>query len=126
MKRCWFGAGLLAALLVAGLLVTRGMTKVHSQVASQLRNASAAASAENWTQAEREIREASEQWEMRWHFSAAFADHEPMEEIDGMFAQLAVYLEEKDPAALAALCAQLSRMVEAMGDAHECTWWNLL
>lgn len=126
MKRCWFGGALLALMLIGGFLVTRSMTKTHSAVSSRLQAASDAAARENWDDAAEQIAAASGEWQKNWHFSAAFADHEPMEEIDSLFAQLDVYLKTRQPEALSAVCAQLSRMVEAMGDAHQFTWWNLL
>lgn len=126
MKRCWFGLGLLVFLLIGGLLATRAMTLRHKAVAARLDTAAAAAEAENWAEAERQLGAARKQWEDDWHFTAAFADHEPMEEIDGLFAQSEVYLRSHDPEALAAVCTQLSRLTEAVGEAHALNWWNFL
>ena len=39
MKRCWFGAGLLIALLVVSLGVTWGMDKIHEPIAADLNQA---------------------------------------------------------------------------------------
>ncbi len=126
MKRCWFGGALLALLLVCGILVTARMQTVHETVASQLQAAANEALAENWDGADQALQSARNAWQAKWRFSAAFADHEPMEEIDSIFAQAEVYRTSRDPVSLAAVCAQLSRLVEAMGEAHAFTWWNLL
>lgn len=126
MKRCWFGFGLLVGLLILGLLVTGAMTRNHEAVAARLDLAAAAAAAEDWAGAEEQLRAARQKWERDWHFSAAFADHEPMEDIDGLFAQSEIYLRSRNPEALAATCAQLARMTAAMGEAHAFNWWNLL
>lgn len=126
MKRCWFGGALLLVLLLGGLLVTGGMTRTHEAIAGELKQAARAAEEENWQLSAEKIRSAGDKWEKKWRFSAAFADHEPMEEIDGLFAQLEVYQHMQDPEALAAVCAQLSRLVEAIGEAHALNWWNLL
>ena len=37
-----------------------------------------------------------------------------------------VYGEKKDNLSFAVLCAELSREMAAIGDAHLPTWWNLL
>lgn len=126
MKRCWFGLGLLLCLLVGGLLVTRIMTKSHGELSVLLDSASAAAAREDWAEAETQLHGARRKWEADWHFSAAFADHEPMEDMDGLFAQAEVYLRSRNPEALAATCAQLARSAEAIGEAHALNWSNLL
>lgn len=126
MKRGWIGLGLLAVLLVGGLLVTWRMDRCHDAIAQNLDDAADSALAEDWTAAAALAQQAKHDWETGWNFSAAFADHEPMEEIDSQFAQLAVYGSARDGISFAAVCAQLARQVEAMGDAHGLTWWNLL
>ena len=141
MKRGWIGLGLLGILLTAGLLVTGFMGRVHKDVSRELDESNAyymgyvsreleeaarAAGAGNWAEAAEDARDAYEDWQERWHLSAAFADHEPMEQIDGQFAQLWPYLEARDAVAFCALCRALARQVEAIGDAHGLNWWNLL
>lgn len=126
MKRCWFGGALLILLLIGGLLVTAGMSKNHELAAQMLEEAAFSAMTENWKDAGDHLEEAHEVWEEKWHFSAAFADHEPMEEIDGMFAQARVYLLRRNPEALAAVCAQLAEMTRAIGESHRLKWWNFL
>lgn len=126
MKRCWIGLGLLLVLLAGGLLVTWHMGSCHRGIGAELEQAARYAQLGNWEEAADAAGDAYEDWQEEWHFSAAFADHEPMEEIDAMFAQLNAYLAARDAVSFAALCGQLSRQVEAMGDAHGLTWWNLL
>ena len=126
MKRCWFGAGLLVVLLIGGLLVTGRMTRDHEALSRCLHRAARAAEDGDWGRASEDLDKAQGDWQKNWHFSAAFADHEPMEEIDGLFAQAWVYLRRREPEALAAVCAQLAEMTRAMGEAHEPSWWNML
>lgn len=126
MRRCWFGLALMLALLAAGLAVTWGMNHWHDPVAADLERASDAALWEDWQKAEHLLERAEGRWKKHWRFSATFADHEPMEEIDAVFAQLGVYLDARDQVSLAAGCASLARQVEAIGDAHGLNWWNLL
>lgn len=126
MTRGWIGLGLLAVLLTVGLLVTGWMSSAHKDISRELEEAAAAAGEKNWTEAAESARDAYEDWQERWHLSAAFADHEPMEEIDGLFAQLWPYLNARDPVAFSALCRELARQVEAIGDAQGLNWWNFL
>ena len=126
MKRGWFGLGLLVFLLLGGLLATLYMGRTHREISRELEQAAAHALAGYWEEALEEARDAREDWEEGWHFSAAFADHEPMEEIDALFSQLEAYRATRDSVAFAAVCRQLARQVEAMGDAHSLNWWNLL
>ena len=126
MKRGWFGLGLLVFLLLGGLLVTGYMDRGHREISRELEQAAAHALAGDWEEALEEARDAREDWEEGWHFSAAFADHEPMENIDSQLSQLSSLASARDEVTFAALCAQLSRQMEAMGEAHSLNWWNLL
>lgn len=126
MKRGWIGLGLLLLLLAAGVLSAWAMVRWHSPLEQQLDLAAQYALASDWEQANRMVRDAENQWEKRWHPSAIFADHGPMEEIDALFAQLEVYEEEREALSFAALCKELSRELAAMGEAHVPNWWNLL
>ena len=126
MKREVLGAWLLALLLGLGLLSTRYMGRTHSATAKWLDSAGTLALAEDWEGAGRLFRKAGEEWEKSWHLSAALTDHEPMEEIDGQFAQLQLYLRQKERLAFAAVCAQLASQIQDIGDAHGLNWWNLL
>ena len=126
MKRCWFGFALLLILLAGGLLATRGMEKIHGALSQTLETAAEAALREDWHGAQAAFEKARAEWEKWWHFSAALADHEPMEEIDSLFAQGEVCLRLGAGEELGLVCVQLARQIRAMGDAHACTWWNLL
>lgn len=126
MKRGWIGLGLLTVLLAIGLLVTWYMGRIHKDISEELERSALFSIAGNWEDASETAEEAYEDWQEHWHFSAAFADHEPMEEIDAQFAQLFPYLAARDSVSFSALCRELARQVEAMGDAHGLNWWNLL
>ena len=126
MKRGWIGAGLLLVMLAGGLLVTWRMDKCHTAISQSLDAAADSALAGDWDSAGTLAQRAKRDWETGWNFSAAFADHEPMEDIDALFSQLGVYGSSRDAVSFAAVCTQLARQVEAMGDAHGLTWWNLL
>lgn len=126
MKRIWIGIGLLAALLVLGIWTAEVMEDSQLPCAKDLRRASELALEEDWSQAEALTKRARDKWEKRWRITAALADHEPMDEIDSIFAELKVYAAVRDEVAYSGTCAQLAELMEAMGAAHSFNWWNLL
>ncbi len=126
MKRGWIGLGLLLVLLAGSIAVTCAMDSQHAPMARDLEAASDLALAGEWEKASALAEKTRAEWEEKWNFDAAFADHEPMEAIDGLFAQADVYARTREEISFAAVCAELARRLEAMGDAHGLTWWNLL
>ena len=126
MKRSWFGFFLLLVLLVCCILVTAAMVRIHEPIEARLIQAAQCAMEENWEKAEAFFREAEEGWEEREHFRACFADHAPVEEIDGDFQMLRIFCAAREQSAFAGGCRQLARQVAAVGEAHELVWWNLI
>lgn len=126
MKRLWIGAVTLAVLLGACLWTSYAMDAVHGPISDQLDKAADAALAEDWAQATALAAEARAEWDRSWRMTASVADHTPMDEVDGLFAQLPAYARDEEAVHFAATCAQLSRLVAAMGEAHSFNWWNLL
>ena len=126
MRRMWSGVALLAVILAAGLWTGNRMEKTHTDLAEQLRACSQAAQDGQWEQADELAREAMDRWEAEWDFTAALADHTVLDEIDGVFEQMLVCLESRNPVYSAALCAKLAQMVDALQEAHRLSWRNLL
>ncbi len=125
MKRSWIGVAMLVVILCSALAVTWAMDKIHDPVAQDLKYAANAALAEDWDAAQALAAGAGERWQKWAHFRGCFADHGPMEEIDGNFAQLAAYGTAEEAADFAAACGETARKVEAMGQAHSISWWNV-
>lgn len=126
MKRSWFGTALLILILVFGIAVTWLMDRYHTPIAQQLKQAAVYAENAQWEQTRQYTASARSRWEQHRKFSASFADHEPMEEIDRLFAELEIWLQAEEAEHCASICAQLSKAAEAMVDAHAFVWWNLL
>ena len=125
MTRARIGFLLLLILLLLGVFVQLEMVRIHRLVAGAL-NASAEESLKGQWEAARELSaRASRDWQRRWRFSAALADHAPMEDIDGLFARLEVAAAEEDALEYASACRELARRIDAMADAHALNWWNL-
>ena len=126
MKRSKIGLWLLIVLLMIGIFSSFSMVRISQPLGEMMAQAAAAALREDWEQGEALADQARARWKKYWHFCAAFADHGPMEHINGLFAQLEVYARSRDSQNFAAVCAQLSEDTRAMGEAHSLTWWNLL
>lgn len=126
MTRSIIGFTLLIVLLLGGVFVQNEMNVVQRPVARMLDVSAQSSMEADWESAESLFRSAARRWQQKWRFSAALADHEPMEEIDGLFARLDVYCQERDTMEFASACRELSRRIDAMADAHAFNWWNLL
>lgn len=126
MKRSWIGFALLIVMLLGGILATRKMGRIHDPIERQLQQAAQYALDNNWESAETAFREAENSWKREEHFRSCFADHNPVEEIDGNFELLAVFCDTRERIAFAGGCRELARKVAAVGEAHEVVWWNLL
>lgn len=126
MKRIYLGLTILVTLLSLALLFTAMMDRIHRPIAENLLAAAQAASDENWDKAEELASAASRSWERYRKFTAALADHSPMDDMDGLFAELETYLQQREMPHFAATCCHLARLAEAMGDNHALNWWNFL
>lgn len=124
MIRFRIGAFLLAALLAVSLWAQWMMGRNQAPVADALERAAQSAMEHNWIAAGMHLKEAQSRWQKHRHFTAAFSDHTPMEDIDSLLAQLTAYAGN-DGETFAAICKELRCRVEAVADAHRLTWWNL-
>ncbi len=126
MKRLLLGLSVLIALLAGGISVSAGFSRIHDPIAHSLQAAAEAAQEGNWLQAQQLAEAAQQRWEAFWTFTAAFADHAPMDEMDGLFAQLPIYGQQHSEALFPALCTQLAQLAQAIADSHRLRWWTLL
>ena len=126
MKRIWIGIGLMIGLLVAGLWVADRMEDTHLEAARQLDRSVQMVQNRDWSGAELAAARARVIWDEKRKFTASFADHEPMDAIDALFAELKIYVSRRDPVSFCAAAAHLARLLEAMAGSHSLTWWNLL
>ena len=125
MIRAWIGAGLLAILLAAGLLVGEGVERRFSPGAEELERAAAAALAGDWEKAEALTDTVRAKWEKNRSAAAGLAGHEELERIESAFAQLPIYAGE-DGAAYSVICVTLARQLDSLAKTHQCGWENLL
>lgn len=126
MKRLLLGIGLLALLPVLGLWASNHLSDIHGKLSDTLAQAAELALTGAPEEGAALAEQAQQQWEGYWHKVASMADHAPMDEIDGLFAQLKAYAKAGLREDFAAICAQLSKHINAIGEAHSLSWWNLL
>ena len=126
MKRTWLGLGLLLIFLVAGCLVTFSFHRIYTPTAQILEEASQKALDGQWENACAGAKTALERWNRYRNFTAAVADHAPLEEMDALFSQLEIYMQLNWQGEFALLCAQLAQMSAAMEESQAFTWWTML
>ena len=126
MRRFLLGAGILLALLVLGLWISFSMTQQHQAISHTLEEAAQQALSGDPDSGHALARQAHQSWDSHWRSTASVADHAPMDEIDGLFSQLEVYAQTGQTSAFAANCSRLAKLIDAVGEAHSLTWWNLL
>ena len=126
MKRLWLGISLLVLFFILSLFVGVTMDNTHLEIAEKLQNAADLVLEENYSLGQTQAESAKRQWESCWGPTAAVADHAPMDEIDGLFAQLEAFEKPEDAAHYAATCLQLAKLVKAMAEAHRLLPENLL
>ena len=123
MRRFGFGIALLVMLLLCSLAIWWGMEGLHRPIVRELTRAAALAE-ENGPAAKETAMQAKDQWQRNWHFTAAVADHTPMEEIDDLFAELETYAPDSQEFTIC--CRKLIRRTAAMAQAQGLSWWSLL
>lgn len=126
MRQLWVGIGLLLFFLILGIVITVTINDFQSALASDLYRAGQAAEAGDWDLAQALSDDVKARWQKGWHAVAAIVDHAPMEEIDCLFSQLEVYLQNREAISFSACCASLETMTRALGEGQTVNWWNLL
>lgn len=125
MNRIWFGAALLAALLVLGIGSAALMEDAHLSQAAQLNRAADLALSGNWKGARSAFEDARTSWDQQSSILAGLASHEPMDQIEGCFAQLEVFAQAQDTISFCSSCGYLARQLEALGKSHSFNLQNL-
>ncbi len=125
MKRFYFGVALLLILLAVALGAAAGLEKIHGEIASELEQAAQAVEAGNLAAAEPELDRAQALWECYEHLLAAFADHEPLEEMEGLFAEVEIYRRAGEQTDLAVACTRLAILSRSVAESHSLKWWMM-
>lgn len=123
MKRIYIGVALLVLLAILGIALTVVFNRLHQPLSAKLEQASAAALEGDWEKATALAKDAGADWTRYRRFTAAVADHQPLEEMDSRFARLQVLTDQEDPDEFALCCAELSVLARAMGESQSIRWW---
>ena len=124
MRRFALGIGVLTVLLASSLTVGKQVEKISLPVVRNLEQAVCLAQEGAGEAALRAVHTAQEQWHRGWQFVAAFADHEPMDEVDDLFGALRSYRPDSEE--FIAYCRQLIQRTGAVIRDQSFSWWNLL
>ena len=126
MTRGWLGAGLLAALLILGLFTGYTMSTFHRATGDLLDTAAEKALEGDFSEAKTAALEAKAHWFQKRKATAVVADHTPMEDVDALFAEMEIYAETREFPHFIAICRELSQRIDAVSEAHQFNWWNIL
>lgn len=125
MARFRIGAFLLAALLAVSLWGQQRMLSTHRHIAAVMRQAGEWVLVGRWELGESAAGEAMAAWQSARNFTAALADHQPLEDIESLMAQLPVRSTARDRFEYAAACADIARRIDAVAEAHVLSWSSL-
>ena len=126
MGKGWLGAGLLAVFLILGLCLSAFADKVCLPTESLLEHAAEKTLSGDFSGGIALGAEARTRWENQWSAIASMADHEPMDEVDALFAEMEIYARAGEQPHFAACCKQLARRIHSFADVHRFIWWNML
>lgn len=125
MKRTGLGIGILVVFLLGGLLCANLVETLCNRVSQSLEKAQIFTQEGDHEAAANMVEKAYGAWKKYRFAIAAFVNHEPMDEIDGLFSQTRIFSKFKANTDFAAGCGRLSELIEALAQSHKLTWWNL-
>ena len=124
MKRIWFGAGLLIVLLFLGFICGFVIERSQLSGAAMLEHASGLAAEGDWAAARTALHEAKQLWDRKYFFIAVLCDHEPIEQVQRLYAKLEVFSDERSIVSFRSTCMELARQLEALSRSHSFTLEN--
>lgn len=102
------------------------MERICLSQSQALDHAAAAASNGDWLTARRLTAQSKLEWDRRHLLFSALYDHAPIDQIDGLFAQLEVFSESRKTASFESTCVYLARQLESLGRSHSFNFSNFL
>ena len=101
------------------------MKETWLKQSENLNRAAILASDGDWVNARNLLAEAQAEWEEKQLLLAVLCQHEPIEQIDGLFAQLEVFSESRRTASFSSTCVFLSKLIDSLGRSHNLNLKNL-
>lgn len=126
MNKLWIGIGLMVFLLIGGIGLLWGSSVFFRDFSQSAEEAGELALVGDWSAATEKMNKTQRQWERYCHFWASFTDHEPVEDIHTLFAQIELYRKEQREVEFASACRALSHVAEAIEESHSLRWWSIL
>ena len=126
MNKLWIGIGLLIFLLVLGIGLLWGSSVFFGDFSESMEEAGDMALAGNWFASGQKMEQTQKKWERYCHFWASFTDHEPVEQVQVLFAQLELYQKQQLQTEFASACRALSHVAQAIQETHGLKWWSVL
>ena len=123
-----FILGILLLVLVLALSVgtALGMKTIHAPAEADLSKAAQLAMDGHWQEATLLASGAYDRWQNFRDITAAFADHNPMDDTERLFREMLVYAKTEEIPHFAACCSELSAMLRAMYETHGFSLKNIL
>ena len=126
MGRLWIGIGLLLALLAIGIGMLAGSGRFFQKLSDELERSCELALSGNWQAAGEKARQSQQKWDSLRRFFSAFTDHEPVEQMQNLFARLEIFYSQQMPVDFAVACQELAHLADAIRESHSLFWWSLL
>lgn len=120
------GVILLTVVLAFAIATGAGMKAIHAPGETLLTEAARLAMEDKLEEAVPLARQAFDRWEKFRDVTAAFADHNPMDDTERLFREMLVYAEAGEVPHFAACCTQLSAMLKATYETHGFSLRNIL
>lgn len=125
MTRFRIGLLILALLLASGIWSRSRTAAIHQPIAQAMEQAAAQALAGSWEAAMQTTARAEADWQRSRTFTAAITDHDPMEEIECLLAQLPAMAATHNRSAYAATCATVSHRLHSLAESQALTLGSL-
>ncbi len=125
-RRFVLGLAILLLVLLFAIGVAWGMKAIHAPGETALTQAAELALSGDMEQAVSLAQNAYVRWQKYRSITAAFADHNPMDDTERLFREMLVYAEEDEVPHFAACCTQLSAMLKATYETHSFSLKNIL
>ena len=125
-RRFILGLAILILVLALAIGTAIGMKAIHAPGEAALKEAAELTLAGDFAQAVPLARGAYSRWQKYRPITAAFADHNPMDDTERLFQEMLVYAEEGEEPHFAACCTQLSALLRAMYETHGFSLKNIL
>lgn len=117
-RRFIVGLVLLILVLAFSVGTAIGMRAIHVPGEAALTQAAQLALADKMEQAIPLAQQAYVRWQKYRGITAAFADHNPMDDTERLFREMLVYAQTDEVPHFAACCTQLSAMLKAIYETH--------